>query len=488
MTIDRNSPLPLYHQLKTLILEQIEAGTWRPGERIPTEMELCQSYGISRAPVRQALAELVGDDVIVRRPGRGTFVSERGAFQSAPEGRVLRVTSSDPSWQDVLGLVSGIWNASQASQRITVESTTVDHNTFYNSLTTAIGAGTAPDVAMVDCVWVPGLARAGFLFPLDEIDPHFDQSGLASRLYPAFAQANSYDGHLYGLPAKADASLLWYRWDWFEQEDLEPPQDWDDLVSVSKYFSRREVTRRYMISHPLALPGGRSAGEATVYNLMPFIWSAGGQLLHEGEIVLDSLETRQALEFLRSLGVRGIIDPAEIVQYRWDTGPYMLAKGQVAMALGGSYQAELILRMSSWRRDEFPARVGCVSLPAAPGMVPVSTIGGTSYVVLKQCEYADVVLDFLRLATEPRVIESLYRSILLNLPYPSFLELLDPERDRLLVSAAHLIAAGRARPSLPGYFRVSRQLQVMFEDVISGEDAIEDIIRRTADFVGVLLE
>jgi multiple sugar transport system substrate-binding protein len=487
MTIDRNSPIPLYHQLKTLILEQIETGTWQPGERIPTELELCQGYGISRAPVRQALAELVRDDVIIRRPGKGTFVSECGTQWSSGE-RLLRVTSSDPSWQDVLGLVSGIWNASQASQPITVQSTTVDHNAFYSSLSTAIGAGTAPDVAMVDCVWVAGLARAGFLFPLDEIDPYFDQRGLASRLYPAFAQANSYEGHLYGMPAKADASLLWYRQDWFEQEGLAPPKDWDDLVSVSKYFGRGDVARRYMISHPLALPGGRSAGEATVYNLMPFIWSAGGQLLHDGQVVLNSSETRQALEFLRGLGSLGIIEPAEIAQYRWDTGPYMLAKGQVAMALGGSYQAELILRMSRWRREEFPARVGCVPLPAAPGMAPVSTIGGTSYVVLRQCECADVVLDFLRLATEPRVIESIYRSILLNLPYPSFLELLDPERDRLLVDVAQLIASGRARPSIPGYFRVSRQLQSMFESVISGEGPIEDIVQRTADFVRVLLE
>jgi len=487
MTIDRRSPIPLYYQLKTVIQDQIEGGMWRPGDRIPTEAELCEMYGISRAPVRQALAELVRDGVIVRRPGRGTFVSECG-IQSVSGERLLCVTSSDPSWQDVLGLVSGIWNASQASQRIAIQLTTVDHSAFYNSLTTAIGAGTAPDVAMVDCVWVAGLARAGFLYALDDIDPQLDKSDLAQRLYPAFAAANSYDGHLYGLPAKADASLLWYRKDWFEREGLEPPWDWNDLVAVCKHFGRSDVTRRYRISHPLALPGGRSAGEATVYNLMPFIWSAGGQLLSHGQVVLDSPETRRAFEFLRSLGQQGIIDPGEVVNYRWDTGPYMLAKGQVAMALGGSYQAELILRMSRWHRDEFPRRVGCVPLPAAPGGESVSTIGGTSYVVLRQCECPDMVLDFLRLATEPRVIESLYRSILLNLPYPSFTELLDPEQDRFLIQSARMIAAGRARPSIPGYFRVSRQLQAMFESVIAGEDSIEGIVRRTTDFIGVLTE
>jgi ABC-type glycerol-3-phosphate transport system substrate-binding protein len=156
------------------------------------------------------------------------------------------------------------------------------------------------------------------------------------------------------------------------------------------------------------------------------------------------------------------------------------------MALGGSYQAELILRMSPWRRDEFSSYVGCVPLPAAPGKSPVSTIGGTSYVILRQCEYPSTVFDFLRLATEPRVIEGLYRSIWLNLPYPSFLELLDLERDKPLVKAAHMIATGRARPSIPEYFMVSRQLQAMFEAVVAGEEEIDDIVRRTASFISVL--
>ena len=62
--IDRNSPIPLYHQLKTLIREQIESGVWRPGERIPTEQDLCQLYHISRSPVRQALNELAREGLL----------------------------------------------------------------------------------------------------------------------------------------------------------------------------------------------------------------------------------------------------------------------------------------------------------------------------------------------------------------------------------------------------------------------------------------
>ena len=75
--IDRNSPIPIYHQLKSLILEQIQSGLWRSGDRIPTEQELCRLYSISRAPVRQALSELAREGVLSRRPGLGTFVNSR---------------------------------------------------------------------------------------------------------------------------------------------------------------------------------------------------------------------------------------------------------------------------------------------------------------------------------------------------------------------------------------------------------------------------
>lgn len=57
--VDPGSPIPIYHQLKSAIKKKIETGEFKPGERIPTEQELCERYAISRSPVRQALKELV---------------------------------------------------------------------------------------------------------------------------------------------------------------------------------------------------------------------------------------------------------------------------------------------------------------------------------------------------------------------------------------------------------------------------------------------
>jgi GntR family transcriptional regulator len=73
--IDRNSPLPFYYQLKQLVLTDLRDRQLAPGDRLPGDHELCDTYDVSRTVVRQALAELETEGVIQRVKGRGTFVA-----------------------------------------------------------------------------------------------------------------------------------------------------------------------------------------------------------------------------------------------------------------------------------------------------------------------------------------------------------------------------------------------------------------------------
>jgi GntR family transcriptional regulator len=74
--IQKDSPLPLYFQLKELLRQEIESGHWQPGQRIPSEAELCQAFDISRSVVRQALRELEYQGLLYRERGKGTFVAQ----------------------------------------------------------------------------------------------------------------------------------------------------------------------------------------------------------------------------------------------------------------------------------------------------------------------------------------------------------------------------------------------------------------------------
>jgi GntR family transcriptional regulator len=73
--IDRNSKLPLYHQLYEILRDNILRGEWQPGDIIPPESELTEHYQVSRTTVRQVLDMLVNEGLIYRQQGRGTFVA-----------------------------------------------------------------------------------------------------------------------------------------------------------------------------------------------------------------------------------------------------------------------------------------------------------------------------------------------------------------------------------------------------------------------------
>lgn len=80
--IIKDSPLPLYYQLKQILIEQIEHGELEENDKLPTEKELCEQFDISRATVRQAMQELEKDELIYKIQGKGSFVSPKKLAQN----------------------------------------------------------------------------------------------------------------------------------------------------------------------------------------------------------------------------------------------------------------------------------------------------------------------------------------------------------------------------------------------------------------------
>ncbi len=67
--------IPLYMQIKDLLIARVTEGEWTPGDIIPSEMQLARELNVSQGTVRKAITELVENNVLVRRQGRGTFVA-----------------------------------------------------------------------------------------------------------------------------------------------------------------------------------------------------------------------------------------------------------------------------------------------------------------------------------------------------------------------------------------------------------------------------
>ena len=133
-SIDRDSPVPFYFQLAELLEHEIAGGRWKPGVRLPSELDLCGHFSVSRTTLRQALSRLEQEGLVSRHKGRGTFVEETrprswllqssgGFFEEEVERMGRQVTSSVrrvergplPGWaRDALELPRG-------QRRVTLE-------------------------------------------------------------------------------------------------------------------------------------------------------------------------------------------------------------------------------------------------------------------------------------------------------------------------------------------------------------------------------
>jgi len=75
--VSKDLKAPRYHQVYVALRDWITGGRLAPGSQIPSEPELCLAFRVSRITVRRAIDELVGERLLVRRQGSGTFVADR---------------------------------------------------------------------------------------------------------------------------------------------------------------------------------------------------------------------------------------------------------------------------------------------------------------------------------------------------------------------------------------------------------------------------
>ena len=82
---------PLYQQIKTLMTRSLQSGEWKPGEMIPSEVDLATRFKVSQGTVRKAIDELSAENLVIRRQGKGTFVATH--HEARAQFRFLRLAA-----------------------------------------------------------------------------------------------------------------------------------------------------------------------------------------------------------------------------------------------------------------------------------------------------------------------------------------------------------------------------------------------------------
>ena len=113
---------PLYRQIKSLILQSLESGEWRPGQVIPSEQELAARFSVSQGTVRKAIDEMAADNLLIRKQGKGTFVTSHNDPRAL--FRFLRLVPMDGDLGHPQSVPMDCWRAKagqEASRMLGIE-------------------------------------------------------------------------------------------------------------------------------------------------------------------------------------------------------------------------------------------------------------------------------------------------------------------------------------------------------------------------------
>jgi multiple sugar transport system substrate-binding protein len=467
MSIDPAQPIPIYFQLKTLLLEEILGGHYGTDERLPTEHELCDRYRISRTPVTRALTELADEGVILRHRRRGTFVNPHW-LRRRPEQPEVRIVVPEGPWELLIrnGVPDGV----------AVSIAAVPRPLLHQTLTHAVGEGLAPDLAILDSVWVAEFAAAGFLYALEELDGDWLSREHEGDFLEPLAAADRYDGLTYGVSAFADVAGLWYRRRELEAVGGGPPETWAELRSLARALAANGTPR------PIVMPGGSKGGETTAYCLLAFLASNGSSVLGPATVDLDSRATAQALRFLRRLVDDGLMSP-DVVGYEWNRPIRLLAQGHAAICFGGSYEAATLAEAMEVPLDELWDYVGFMPVPAGPRGTTASVTGGLVLGIFRQAAQPKLAMRLLESVVAPEAVARVALATGRVPPRRSAVELSSSPFASLVVD---MLGRAVTRPATPAYPRVSAQLQAMLEAVLTGRLSPGAAAERTADRIGAI--
>lgn len=387
--------------------------------------------------------------------------------RTATETVVTIQVINQSRWANTIEQAVKEWNRTHPGQKVALEQLVIGYPQLRNKLITACGANQPPDISILDGVWLAEFAKKGHLAALDEVDPQWYEAEYKKDFFPVFQNGDIFDNHLWGVRTQTDMAILWYRKDWFNEENLAAPETWDDLTRICMLFQEPAVKNRYGVStFPLALPLGQKARETLVYQLLPLFWSNGGGILEKNKLILHSKRNIETLTFLRKLVHKHKCVSPEAVAFEWNRAMELFATGKVVMAFGGTYEKKMIQEVSGWNNEEFLRHVGYTLLPSGPQGERSTTAGGMCYVIYNSSPHKKLALEIVKLATSDPIMTEFLLETFQHPPRISIAEGLNEKEHPFLAETAPYLYKARTRPKFPEYSQMSDLLQEMVEKTI----------------------
>ncbi|MEJ2697518.1 MAG: ABC transporter substrate-binding protein [Candidatus Sulfobium sp.] len=348
---------------------------------------------------------------------------------------------------------------------IRVERETGPHSsTGFHDLLTQKLKNKSPDVDVffMDVIWPSEFAAAGWAMPLDSYFPKKEQG----KFLNGTVIANTYKGHIYGVPVFIDSGMLYYRKDLLEKYGFKPPGTWEEMVSQAKKITAGEASNMKMDG----FSGQFKQYEGLVCNMMEYILSNGGHIVDPdtGQPEIAAKPAVEAVRFVRDK-IIGNVAPQGELTYEEPESLALFIQGKAVFHRNWPYAWEV---SNDPARSRVAGKVGIAKLPHFPGGKSYSTLGGWQLAISSYSKNKEAAWTFIRFLTSRKI----QKQLAVQAGFAPTRKALYGDADVLKAnpqfrSMKDVFVTAYPRPRSPLYPAISNILQRYFSSAISDRDS-----------------
>lgn len=344
---------------------------------------------------------------------------------------------------------------------VTVKDVAVPYDDLHQKLVTAVAGDQLPDLVRADIGWVPELANLGVLVPLSKDMPDFQT--IADNTYPGSLLTNRWEGEYYGLPLDTNTRVQLYNKETLDKAGIAAaPATVDDLIA--------------------AAPALKAAGAyafadngASGWNILPWIWSAGGDM--------TNADYTKASGYLNSdASVKGIQTLVDLVNDGYMPDIILGDSGGLSTSDGLAQGAYATILDGPWMYPIFAGQypdfeLNAAQVPAGAGG-SVSVVGGEDIVLTQSSENKAAAAEFLRYLMSEEA-----QLAMAEVGQMSTLKSVGPQLTAINSYYAPFVeqlATAKPRPVTPAWAEMDAMVQEEVRAAIRGEKSVKDALDAAA--------
>jgi multiple sugar transport system substrate-binding protein len=360
------------------------------------------------------------------------------------------------AWDEILNIFASEHPEMEIAKEIGPHSSTAFHDLLTQKLK---NQSKDVDVFLMDVIWPPEFAAAGWAMPLDERFSEPEQK----KFMDGSILANTFRGRIYGVPLFIDSGVLYYRKDLLETYGFIPPATWEEMVSQAGVIVSREAEKGNEI---YGFSGQFKQYEGLVCDMQEYILSNGGMILDPdtGRSGLAGEPAIRAVNFVREK-IIGKAAPVGVLTYQEPESLDVFIQGKAVFHRNWPYAWSV---SNNPERSTISGKVGIAKLPHFKGNKSYSTLGGWQIGISNYSEDKDAAWEFVNFLSSSRIQKilalkagraptrkALYEDADILKAHPHFSHMKD------------VFLTAYPRPRTPLYPAVSNVLQRYFSKAIS---------------------